>query len=237
MNTSIRVAPFYFVIESAGGMREGYSETTCRCVEIARTPELALTTITEIIDKWKQGHRDNHNNRVTVGQHASKGIDLSFDHAECAFGSHIKIDVVAPDLHRERGPLPEGTEEYPTLFIQAFDGAMPTDAVVVYDQQEDIVKTITNRAHAILMVTEETDEVVANLTHHSPGKGSLSEPVKSSGDTSEFNFPSPTVLDVYRQLTQCIQDLVYPCPTMYDGYDTCLHFFPVECMEQVNPRS
>lgn len=231
MNTSLRIAPYYFVIESAGGMVEGYSETTCRYVETARTPELALTIITKVIDKWKQSQRDNHTNRVTAGQHASEGIDLSFDHTECAFGSHIKISAVAPDPHRGHGPLPEGTEEYPTLFIQAFDAAMPTDAVVVYDQQEDVVKSITNRASAILMVTEETDVVVANLTNHSPGTG-----MKAFGETMGFSFPSPTVLDVYRQLTQCIQDLVYPCPTMYDGYDTCLHFFPIECMEQADTR-
>ena len=232
MNTSLRIAPYYFVIESTGGMSEGYSETTCRFVDTARTPELALTIITKVIDKWKRSHRDNHTNRVTAGQHANEGINLSFDHTECAFGSHIKIRAVVPDPQHERGQLPEEIHESATLVIQAFDGSMPTDAVVVYDQQEDLVKSITNRASAILMVTEETDVVVANLTKHSPGTG-----MKAFGETMGFSFPSPTVLDVYRQLTQCIQDLVYPCPTMYDAYDTCLHFFPVECMEQVYTRS
>ena len=52
MKTNLRIAPHYFVIDSIGGMHEGYSDTTCRRVEDVVTPELGKALVEEYIDQW-----------------------------------------------------------------------------------------------------------------------------------------------------------------------------------------
>lgn len=94
MNTALRTAPHYFVIDSIGGMNEGYSDTTCRRIEDVAAPELAKAMVEEYIDQWIHTTHEYYS-----GLCDELGVDIKHIkviHDECKHGGWHRI-CFAPD--------------------------------------------------------------------------------------------------------------------------------------------
>ena len=210
MNTALRIAPHYFIIDSIGGMNEGYSDTTCRRVEDVVTPELGKALVEEYIDQWMHDIHEHWE--------SEHGIDVKFGHEECPHGGwhrvYVNLDHFSPDM------ADVVIDEGHTLFIQVYDGVMLGDGVVVYDQMDDMVRTITHKSTAIRMAEECISIEVERIKRQVyTGDGILTEDLK---------YVLNSVLYCYDCLADVVRDLEYPCDVMVDIDDTCTHYFPVE---------
>ena len=152
MNTALRTAPHYFVIDSIGGMNEGYSETTCRRIEDVKAPELAKAMVEEYIDQWAHDRLEYYTECIAAETGRTAVGLVRFDIEECPRGGWVKLtpkfdkSLVWNEFMDEIG--------FHTLFIQVYDGVMLGDGVVVYDQMDDMVRTITHKSTAIRMAEE-----------------------------------------------------------------------------------
>ena len=151
MKTNLRIAPHYFIIDSIGGMHEGYSDTTCRRVEDVVTPELAKAMVEEYIDQWIHTTHEYYEGLCEELEVDPKVVKVI--HEECNHGGWHRVcfvpDHFAPELAEQ-----VDFESAHTLFIQVYDGVMLGDGVVVYDQMDDVVTTITHKSTAIRMAEE-----------------------------------------------------------------------------------
>ena len=210
MNTSLRTAPHYFVIDSIGGMHEGYSETTCRRVEDVVTPELGKALVEEYIDQWihdMHKHYEGLCEELNVDTSVVKVI-----HDECKHGGWHRVCFVPDSM--------EDFESAHTLFIQVYDGVMLGDGVVVYDQMDDMVRTITHKSTAIRMAEEGISIEVERLKRKIyEGEGVLVQDLK---------YYNTNLFYCYDCLAEVVRDLEYPCDVMVDIDDTCTHYFPVQ---------
>ena len=219
MKTNLRIAPHYFIIDSVGGMHEGYSDTTCRRVEDVVTPELGKALVEEYIDQWihdKQEYYSGLCDELGVDDRVVKVI-----HDECKYGGWHRVcfapDHFAPDLCGDDTFL-EFEDAY-TLFIQVYDGVMLGDGVVVYDQMDDMVLTITHKSTAIRMAEEgislEVERIKQKLTDEET-------------DPKMYTYYTQSLIWCYDCLAEVVRDLEYPCDVMVDIDDTCTHYFPVQ---------
>ena len=220
MKTNLRTAPHYFIIDSVGGMHEGYSDTTCRRVEDVVTPELGKALVEEYIDQWIHDKQEYYS-----GLCEEMGVDDSLVkviHDECKYGGWHRVcfvpDNIAPDLHSEGGWL--DFESAYTLFIQVYDGVMLGDGVVVYDQMDDMVLTITHKSTAIRMAEEGISLEVERL------KARLLDDEKSK--LLDRGYYVNSLIFCYDCLADVVRDLEYPQDVMVDIDDTCTHYFPVQ---------
>ena len=213
MNTNLRIAPHYFIIDSVGGMHEGYSDTTCRRVEDVVTPELGKALVEEYIDQWMHDMHQYYTNLAEEMQVPLK--DVKFKHDECKYGGwhRVYVDVEAS------GGIQEDFESAYTLFIQVYDGIMLGDGVVVYDQMDDMVLTITHKSTAIRMAEEgislEVERIKALLYNKPEGH-------------IDFSYLTTSLIYCYDCLAEVVRDLEYPQDVMVDIDDTCTHYFPVQ---------
>jgi len=209
MNTTLRPAPHYFVIESIGGMNEGYSDTTCRRVEDVIAPELAKAMVEDYIDQWIHDIHEHWK--------SEHGIDVKFGHEECPHGGwhrvYVNLDHFSPDM------ADVDIDEGHTLFIQVYNSVMLGDAVIVYDQMDDRVRYIATRSHAIRMA-EETISLYADGT-----KAKMDHDYRKGSD---IKYWADNLTYAYDTLAEVVRDLEYPQEVMVDIDDTCTHFFPVE---------
>ena len=210
MNTALRIAPHYFVIDSIGGMNEGYSDTTCRRVEDVITPELGKALVEEYIDQWMHDIHEHWE--------SEHGIDVKFGHEECPHGGwhrvYVNLDHFSPDM------ADVDIDEGHTLFIQVYDGVMLGDGVVVYDQMDDKVRTITSRSTAIRMAEEGISLEVERIKHLLYiGGGRVDK---------KYEYKVHNLIYCYDCLAEVVRDLEYPQEVMVDIDDTCTHYFPVE---------
>lgn len=226
MNTTLRIAPHYFVIDSIGGMHEGYSDTTCRRVEDVAAPELAKAMVEEYIDQWihtTQEYYEGLCDELNVPTSVVKVI-----HDECKHGGWHRVcfvpDNIAPDLHSEGEWL--DFESAHTLFIQVYDGIMLGDGVVVYDQMDDMVRTITHKSTAIRMaeetITLDVERIKARLLDD-----------KSNMHVEQRKYYTNSLIYCYDCLADVVRDLEYPQEVMVDIDDTCTHYFPVQNCKQL----
>ena len=219
MKTNLRIAPHYFIIDSIGGMHEGYSDTTCRRVEDVVTPELAKAMVEEYIDQWIHDKHEYYS-----GLCEELGVDdrvVKVIHDECRHGGWHRVcfapDHFAPDLCEDDTFL-EFEDAY-TLFIQVYDGVMLGDGVVVYDQMDDMVTSITHKSTAIRMA-EECISIEANRIK-----------AKWYDETNHGRTGlvyTDSLIYCYDCLADVVRDLEWPQDTMVDIDDTCTHYFPVQ---------
>lgn len=209
MNTNLRIAPHYFVIDSIGGMHEGYSDTTCRRVEDVVTPELGKALVEEYIDQWIHDMHEHYEGLCKDFEVDPKHVKVQHD--ECKYGGWHRVCFVPDSM--------EDFESAHTLFIQVYDGVMLGDGVVVYDQMDDMVLTITHKSTAIRMA-EEAISLYANGT-----KAKMDADYRKGSD---IKYWADNLIYAYDCLADVVRSLEWPQDVMVDIDDTCTHYFPVQ---------
>ena len=220
MNTKLRIAPHYFVIDSIGGMNEGYSDTTCRRIEDVVTPELAKAMVEEYIDQWTHDRLDYYTNLAE--EQMVPTMDVRYDIEECPRGGWVRL---TPKFSDNTDPTDIDDWGFHTLFIQVYDGVMLGDGVVVYDQMDDMVQTITHKSTAIRMAEETISLGVERMKYgiyH--GDGIL---------TTDLKYVMNNLFYAYDSLAEVVRDLEYPQDVMVDIDDTCTHYFPIQSMKRM----
>ena len=220
MNTNLRIAPHYFVIDSIGGMHEGYSDTTCRRVEDVVTPELGKALVEEYIDQWMHDMH-KHYEELCDEKNVPTSV-VKVIHDECKYGGWHRVcfvpDDIAPDLHSDDGEWLD-FESAHTLFIQVYDGVMLGDGVVVYDQMDDMVTTITHKSAAIRMAEEGISLEVERI------KRALHD---EQTDPRLYTYYTQSLIFCYDCLADVVRELEWPTDVMVDIDDTCTHYFPAQ---------
>ena len=215
MNTNLRIAPHYFIIDSVGGMHEGYSDTTCRRVEDVVTPELGKALVEEYIDQWIHDMHKHYEGLCEELEVDPKYIKVIHD--ECKYGGWHRVCFAPDDFAPELAGI--DFESAHTLFIQVYDGVMLGDGVVVYDQMDDMVRTITHKSTAIRMAEEgislEVERIKQKLTDEET-------------DPKLYTYYTQSLIWCYDCLAEVVRDLEYPQDVMVDIDDTCTHYFPVQ---------
>ena len=230
MNTNLRTAPHYFVIDSIGGMHEGYSDTTCRRVEDVAAPELAKAMVEEYIDQWIHTTHEYYS-----GLCDELGVDIkhiNVIHDECKHGGWHRV-CFAPDHFSPELAEQMDFESAHTLFIQVYDGAMLGDSVVVYDQMDDVVTSITHKSTAIRMAEEAISIDVNRIKQklHDEQSGQPVGGLLTIGH--EFMYLTNNLIYCYDCLADVVRDLEWPQDTMLDIDDTCTHYFPIQKMKRL----
>lgn len=222
MNTNLRTAPHYFVIDSIGGMHEGYSETTCRRVEDVAAPELAKAMVEEFMDQWAHDRLEYYTERID-SQTDLNGVEhVRYDIEECPHGGWVRL---TPHFNEVLDPEDMDDWGFHTLFIQVYDGVMLGDGVVVYDQMDDVVRTITHKSTAIRMAEETISIEVERLKRKIyEGEGVLVQDLK---------YYNTSLFYCYDCLADVVRDLEWPQDTMVDIDDTCTHYFPVQKVKRL----
>ncbi len=203
---TLRTAPHYFVIDSVGGLNEGYSDTTCRRIEDVVSPEYGKSMVEEYLDQWMNDRALYYNETYD--------LDLKFNHEECPRGGWHKVTPIIPDEAE--------IEEFQTLFIQVYDGVMLGDGVVVYDQLDDTVATITQRSTAIRIAEEFISIDVERI------KQKMYDETNHGGWDRHY---TTNLIHAYDSLAEVVRNLEYPQACMIDIDDCCSHFFPVQAMK------
>jgi len=211
MDTTLRPAPHYFVIDSIGGMNEGYSDTTCRRVEDVIAPELAKAMVEDYIDQWVHERTEYYMERVAETG-ATFELPVKYNVEECPHGGWVKL---TPEFDENLDP--ENIEDwgFHTLFIQVNNSVMLGDAVIVYDQMDDRVRYIATRSHAIRMAEERISIEVERMKRNI-----------HNGDAD--TFVTTNLIHAYDCLAEVVRELEYPQKVMVDIDDSCTHYFPVE---------
>ena len=221
MNTALRTAPHYFVIDSIGGMNEGYSETTCRRIEDVVAPELAKAMVEEYIDQWAHDRLEYYQERIENYSLRTEVDLVRYDIEECPHGGWVKL---TPEFSDSIDPEDIDDWGFHTLFIQVYDGVMLGDGVVVYDQMDDMVTTITHKSTAIRMAEEGISIEVERI------KRKLTE---EETDPKMYTYYTQSLIWCYDCLAEVVRDLEYPQDVMVDIDDTCTHYFTVQKCKSV----
>ena len=221
MNTNLRTAPHYFVIDSIGGMHEGYSETTCRRVEDVVTPELAKAMVEEYIDQWAHDRLEYYTERIENSTERTEVDLVRYDIEEDPRGAWVRLTPKFSDSINAEDIDDWG---FHTLFIQVYDGVMLGDGVVVYDQMDDMVLTITHKSTAIRMAEEGISIEVERI------KRALYD---KQTDPKLYTYYTNSLIYCYDCLADVVRDLEWPQDTMVDIDDTCTHYFPVQKMKRL----
>jgi len=221
MNTTLRIAPHYFVIESIGGMNEGYSDTTCRRVEDVIAPELAKAMVEEYIDQWIHGMIEHYTNLAE--EQMVPTMDVKYNVEECPRGGWVRV---TPKFSDNTDPTDIDDWGFHTLFIQVYDGVMLSDGVVVYDQMDDMVRTITHKSTAIRMA-EECISIEVERIKRQVRTDTLTVL------TEDLKHITNSLVYAYDCLAEVVRELEYPQEVMVDIDDTCTHYFPVEKCKQL----
>ena len=219
MNTTLRTAPHYFVIDSIGGMNEGYSDTTCRRIEDVKAPELAKAMVEEYIDQWIHDMIEHYTNLAE--EQMVPTMDVRYNVEECPRGGWVRV---TPKFSDNTDPTDIEDWGFHTLFIQVYDGVMLGDGVVVYDQIDDMVRTITHKSTAIRMAEECISIEVERI------KAKVYEVTNHGGWDRYY---TDKIVYAYDSLAEVVRDLEYPQDVMVDIDDTCTHYFPVQAMKQM----
>jgi len=224
MNTQLRTAPHYFVIDSIGGMNEGYSETTCRRIEDVAAPELAKAMVEEYIDQWTHDRLEYFMERIANDTGRTEVDLVRYDLEECPRGGWVRL---TPEFSDSLGTDYDEEDGYHTLFIQAYHPKTLGDGVVVYDQMNDMVHSITRHRHTAMRLAEESISLEAERI-----KWQLyNEPTAAIASAREYYTNS--LCFCYDSLAEVVRDLEYPQDVMVDIDDSCVHYFPMKAMKQM----
>jgi len=221
MNTTLRLAPHYFVIDSIGGMNEGYSDTTCRRIEDVVASEYAKAMVEEYIDQWVHDRLEYYTECIATETERTEVDLVRYDIEECPRGGWVRL---TPKFSDSIDPTDTDDWGFHTLFIQVYDGIMLGDGVVVYDQMDDMVRTVTHKSTAIRMAEETISIDVERI------KQKLYEVTNHGGWDRYY---TDKIVYAYDCLAEVVRDLEYPQDVMVDIDDTCTHYFPVQAMKQM----
>ncbi len=213
---TLRTAPHYFVIDSVGSLNEGYSQTTCRRIEDVVAPEYGKSMVEEYIDQWIHGMIENYTNLAE--DHMVPTMDIKYNVEECPRGGWVKI---TPKFSDNTDPSDMEDWGFQTLFIQVYDGVMLGDSVVVYDQLDDTVATITQRSTAIRIAEEFISIDVERI------KQKMYDETNHGGWDRHY---TTNLIHAYDSLAEVVRNLEYPQACMIDIDDCCSHFFPTQAM-------
>ena len=216
MKTNLRTAPHYFIVDSIGGMNEGYSDTTCRRVEDVVTPELGKALVEEYIDQWIHDKHEYYSGLCEELEVDPKVISVIHD--ECKYGGWHRVMFVPDQFAPELAEHLDFESAY-TLFIQVYDGVMLGDGVVVYDQMDDMVTTITHKSTAIRMAEETISIDVERI------KQRLTD---EQTNPKLYTYYTQSLIYCYDCLADVVRELEWPTDVMVDIDDTCTHYFPVQ---------
>ena len=219
MNTKLRLAPHYFVIDSIGGMNEGYSDTTCRRIEDVIASEYAKAMVEEYIDQWVHDRLEYYTNLAE--EQMVPTMDIRYDIEECPYGGWVRL---TPKFSDNTDPTDIDDWGFHTLFIQVYDGIMLGDGVVVYDQMDDMVQTITHKSTAIRMAEESISIDVERI------KAKVYEVTNHGGWDRHY---TDKIIYAYDCLADVVRSLEYPQDIMVDIDDTCTHYFPIQSMKRM----
>ena len=222
MKTTLRLAPHYFVIDSIGGMNEGYSETTCRRIENVTSHHSAKSMVGEYIDQWVHDRLEYYAERIENYSLRTEVDLVRYDIEECPRGGWVKL---TPEFSDSIDPEEIDDWGFHTLFIQVYDGVMLGDGVVVYDQMNDMVTTITHK-HTAMRIAEESISLEAERIKWQVynGDGIL---------TQDLKYAMNSLCFCYDSLAEVVRDLEYPQDVMVDIDDSCTHYFPIQAMKQM----
>jgi len=220
MNTTLRTAPHYFIIDSIGGMNEGYSETTCRRIEDVVAPEYGKAMVEEYIDQWVHDRLEYYTECIDKTG-ATFGFPVRYDLEECPRGGWVRLTPEFDKSIDEDNIADWGCH---TLFIQVYDRVMIGDGVIVYDQTEDCVQCICPRHTAMRIAEEATSAQVDYI------KQKVYEVTNHGGWDAHY---TNRVIEAYDNLAEVVRGLEYPQHVMMDIDDTCTHFFPMQAMKQM----
>ena len=216
---TLRTAPHYFVINSIGGMNEGYSDTTCRRIEDVVAPEYGKAMVEEYIDQWVHDRLEYYTECIAETG-ATFDLPVRYNLEECPRGGWVKL---TPEFNDNLDQDFLEDMDFHTLFIQVYDGTMLGDSVVVYDQMDDSVTTITARSTAIRMAEECISIDVERIKQKIyEGEGVL---------TRDLKYYNTNLIYAYDCLAEVVRELEYPQECMIDIDDTCTHYFPVQAMK------
>ena len=222
MNTNLRLAPHYFVIDSIGGMNEGYSDTTCRRIEDVVASEYAKAMVEEYIDQWVHDRLEYYTECIATETERTEVDLVRYDIEECPRGGWVRL---TPKFSDSIDPTDTDDWGFHTLFIQVYDGIMLGDGVVVYDQMDDMVRTVTHKSTAIRMAEEAISIDVGRIkVAVNNGDGVL---------TMDLKYYTDNLFYAYDCLADVVRSLEYPQDVMVDIDDTCTHYFPVQAMKQM----
>jgi hypothetical protein len=222
MNTTLRLAPHYFVIDSIGGMNEGYSDTTCRRIEDVVASEYAKAMVEEYIDQWVHDRLEYYTECIATETERTEVDLVRYDIEECPRGGWVRL---TPKFSDSIDPTDTDDWGFHTLFIQVYDGIMLGDGVVVYDQMDDMVRTVTHKSTAIRMAEEAISIDVGRIkVAVNNGDGVL---------TMDLKYYTDNLFYAYDCLADVVRSLEYPQDVMVDIDDTCTHYFPVQAMKQM----
>ena len=221
MNTNLRTAPHYFVIDSIGGMHEGYSDTTCRRVEDVAAPELAKAMVEEYMDQWAHDRLEYYTERIENMTERTEVDLVRYDIEEDPRGAWVRL---TPEFSDSLDPEVLDDWGFHTLCIQVYDGVMLGDGVVVYDQMDDVVTSITHKSTAIRMAEEgisiEVERIKQRLTDEQT-------------DPKLYTYYTQSLVYCYDCLADVVRDLEWPQDVMVDIDDTCTHYFPIQKMKRL----
>jgi hypothetical protein len=221
MNTALRTAPHYFVIDSIGGMNEGYSETTCRRIEDVVAPELAKAMVEEYIDQWVHDRLEYYQERIENYSLRTEVDLVRYDIEECPHGGWVKL---TPEFSDSIDPEDIDDWGFHTLFIQVYDGVMLGDGVVVYDQMDDMVTTITHKSTAIRMAEESISREVERIKWRW---------YNDKERAVDLKYAYNNLCHAYDSLAEVVRNIEWPQDSMVDIDDTCTHYFPTQAMKQM----
>jgi hypothetical protein len=221
MNTALRTAPHYFVIDSIGGMNEGYSETTCRRIEDVVAPELAKAMVEEYIDQWAHDRLEYYQERIENYSLRTEVDLVRYDIEECPHGGWVKL---TPEFSDSIDPEDIDDWGFHTLFIQVYDGVMLGDGVVVYDQMDDMVTTITHKSTAIRMAEESISREVERIKWRW---------YNDKERAVDLKYAYNNLCHAYDSLAEVVRNIEWPQDSMVDIDDTCTHYFPTQAMKQM----
>ena len=221
MNTALRTAPHYFVIDSIGGMNEGYSDTTCRRIEDVVAPELAKAMVEEYIDQWVHDRLEYYQERIENYSLRTEVDLVRYDIEECPHGGWVKL---TPEFSDSIDPEDIDDWGFHTLFIQVYDGVMLGDGVVVYDQMDDMVTTITHKSTAIRMAEESISREVERIKWRW---------YNDKERAVDLKYAYNNLCHAYDSLAEVVRNIEWPQDSMVDIDDTCTHYFPTQAMKQM----
>lgn len=202
----------YFIVDSIGGMNEGYSDTTCN--QISDFPDVAKSMVEEYLDQWMHEMTALYTNLAEEMMVPMQ--NLKFKHEENVNGLWHKVYV---DLEAS-GALIEDFPSEHALFIQThFDTVRPT--VVMYNQTEDVVDDVLPK-HTAMHRAEEWLSLIVDRMKRNIHNGDADTMV-----TTNLIYCYDCLSDVVRELDSAVS-------TMIDIDDCCMHFFPTEDVCHLN---
>jgi hypothetical protein len=229
MDTTLNPAPCYFVIDSIGGLYEGYSDTTCRIIHSPYTRrgwhagednlKLGKAQAEAYIDKWMQDMVEYYTNRAEELQIPM--LDVEFTEEACNKGMWYKVHVDLGEVDYEE------FESCHTLVVHCgFDDVGP-HTVLLYDQQNDMVDWVVNDTQAMRLAAECISLEVNRL------KQSLHD---EETNPKLYTYRTTSLIFCYDCLADVVRDLERGDSVMVDIDDSCTHYFPVRDMKEIRQR-